>query len=99
MKIIGGEKFGQCSVCGTVGQGEKDFICSNCGAPDKVMVVCQCGERYDLTSQDKTPSPLKLGTTLFVPKCISCSSSLEEAMGEEVSLGARAYSISGGGEK
>jgi hypothetical protein len=49
MKEINGEMFGTCIFCGVVGQGKNDFICLDCGAPDKLMLVCKCGRRINLT--------------------------------------------------
>ena len=40
---------GRCVVCQRLGRGEKDFICEDCGHPEKTILVCQCGKRQDLT--------------------------------------------------
>lgn len=40
---------GRCVICQRIGQGEKDFICEDCGHPEKTMLVCRCGKRQDLT--------------------------------------------------
>lgn len=44
------ELLGKCIVCGVFGQGKKDFICEHCGGPDKIMLVCKCGRRNDITA-------------------------------------------------
>ncbi len=49
MKKIAEKEFGECIFCGVIGQGKKNFVCENCGKPDKLMMVCQCGQRHDLT--------------------------------------------------
>jgi len=107
MKEIDGEKFGQCILCGTVGQGSKDFICANCGAPDKLMLVCQCGRRNDLTAllgrsfseylsaiiawNEKDEEDLMLGMTISVGRCIFCGG--QEALKKEAGRDLKIYSI------
>lgn len=45
----GEDKCGRCIFCQRIGRGKKDFICEDCGHPEKSMVVCRCGMRKDLT--------------------------------------------------
>lgn len=107
MKEIDGKYFGECILCHVVGQGEKDFICVNCGAPDKLMLVCQCGRRNDVTSllgksfseylsaviawDKRDEEDLTLGMTISAGKCIFCGG--QEALKKEAGKDLHMYNI------
>ncbi len=49
---IGGKKFGHCVICGSIGKGENDFICSDCGDPLCATLYCKgCGRRLNLDAE------------------------------------------------
>jgi len=107
MKEIDGKYFGECILCRVVGQGEKDFICANCGAPDKLMLVCKCGKRFDLTGlfgsglseyvgaviswNKKDEEDLNLGMTISVSKCFLCCG--EDALKKEAGKDLHMYNV------
>lgn len=44
------DALGRCIICGVIGKGQKDFICENCGGPDKIIMTCTvCGDHMDLS--------------------------------------------------
>lgn len=70
MKEIGGKKFGQCVLCGVVGQGEKDFICANCADTGKIIMYCRsCNIRAELTEagQERGKTSLSVSKEEGVP--------------------------------
>lgn len=107
MKEIDDEMFGACVLCGVIGQGKKDFICADCGAPDKLVLVCQCGRRNDLTSllggrlgeylkaiiswREKDEKDLRPGMTISVGTCFSCGG--QKALQTEAGRNLKIYSI------
>jgi hypothetical protein len=46
-----GEKaLGRCIICGVIGRTVRDFICEECGNPNKIIHTCtNCGSRIDFT--------------------------------------------------
>jgi len=107
MKEANGESFGECVLCHVVGQGKKDFICANCGAPNKLMLVCQCGQRNNLTAllgqniseylstviawNEKDGKDLKRGMTIAVSSCFFCGG--QEALKKEAAKDLKIYLI------
>jgi len=107
MKEINGKYLGECVLCGIVGQGSQDFICADCGAPDKLMLVCRCGRRDNLTTlrgeslrrylkaivswNEKDEEDLNLGMTISTGSCTFCSG--PKALEEEAGKDLRIYSV------
>lgn len=107
MKEIDGEMFGTCILCGVVGQGKNDFICLDCGTPDKLMLVCKCGQHSNLTALsgkvlrdyldavvalgEKDEDDLRLGMTIFVSLCIFCGG--QKALEKETGSDLKIYNI------
>ena len=102
-----GKQGGQCIICGIVGQGSRDFICEFCYDPEKLMLVCRCGRRTDLTGaigsgvidnmkmviawDREDGSSLRPGMTISVAKCFLCSG--KEALEKEAARDLRIYSV------
>lgn len=75
------DKIAECVVCQTPGQGTKDFLCDNCGHPDKIYLACLgCGKIYCLTPEDlerlakaaHKDIPVMPGITIKTNACSIC---------------------------
>lgn len=98
---------GRCVVCGVAGQGEKDYICELCGDRNKLLLVCRCGRRIDLTDMIGTgvlkglgaiiawdeaeECRLRPGMTISVAECLDCSG--EAALNKEAIQNLKIYSL------
>ena len=50
---MNGNYQAKCSVCGIKGKGEKDFICENCGDPEKNFFHCgRCGNVREFSEDE-----------------------------------------------
>lgn len=62
------ETRGKCVLCGIKGQGRKDFICENCGDPERIFILCQmCGNRHEMSVEELTLLSVGLGILLPCP--------------------------------
>ena len=107
MTKVDEEGAGKCILCERIGQGKKDFICIDCGAPDKLMLVCRCGRRNDLTSllggkfseylrsviswNEQDEKDLKPGMTISVGSCVFCGG--QKALEKEAGKDLSIYNI------
>ncbi len=76
------DTHGHCVVCGVEGRGQRDFICEDCGGPDKNVLFCErCRTRTEVTEEAVRlverhagkPIPRRLGVTLKVSSCQACA--------------------------
>lgn len=72
---------GRCVVCEVLGRGSRDFICQECGGPDKNLLFCTgCRTRTLMTpgiitvvrSHTGIDVPEGPGVTIRVSSCLSC---------------------------
>jgi len=98
---------GRCVICGVAGQSSKAFLCALCSDPEKLMLVCQCGRRVDLTGtvdsgvidnlkaviawNENDRKDLRPGMTISVSKCFPCSG--KEALEKEAAKDLKIYSV------
>lgn len=75
-------KRGHCRACGVTGRGRRDFICEDCGNPNRIIVVCgYCHTRNDATAasletlckNNGLAVPETPGVTVKLTRCDECS--------------------------
>ncbi len=94
MKKIKGKHFGECVLCHVVGQGEKDFICEQCGHPEKIILTCRsCGSHMDLTDQ-RAEAIRRFLRTVVIELSSEGSEDVEELIYRQEFLPGTAISIS-----
>ncbi len=77
MAILG--DYGHCVICGIESNGLEDFICENCGHPEKIIFTCDnCGHHIDLTDSDikkleqTLGQKIRLGNAIVSSVCPHC---------------------------
>lgn len=71
--------LGRCIICGVVADTDRDFICEDCGNPNKIIHTCtNCGSRIDLSGISieelkSTFGPnIGIGCAIVAPCCDKC---------------------------
>lgn len=79
---------GKCIICGFGAETGKNFICSNCGDPLKIILTCtKCYAKFDLTEADPQSlkaifkQPITFGMAIATPWCEICTTTPEERKG------------------
>lgn len=73
------EHLARCVICGRMADGDKDFICENCGHPEKIMLHCggcrtsrdiDISELYRIVALAGFDMPIRKGMSVLTSCCV-----------------------------
>lgn len=71
-----------CLVCGVAGRNKRNFLCDRCADPEKIIMTCACGARYEIDRNEPLftelakridPTLLQIGLAIKAPRCGRCN--------------------------